>query len=681
MRTACIRTALLGTILQAGLLAGCGGGEPSGSTAQPGTARPVRTSTDGAAGLPVDARKVMQERNLSPDDVTAALRTYMPSGRHDDFLMFASSGHAGQVIVIGLPSMRILRTIAVYTPESWQGWGFGAGNDVIAAGAVDGKVMTWGDTHHPGLSRTKGEYDGQWLFIADKAHARMAVIDLRDFETKQIVKNPIAISDHGGAFATPDTDYIIQGGQYGHPLAWEYADIEEYDTRYRGHATFWKFDRQRGRIDVENSFALELPPYWQDLFQVGWGPSDGWAFGNSINTERYTGGIEKGRPPFESGVSQSDTDYLHIINWRAAEKAFRDGKFTRVNGFPVLTLDTLKKENILYFAPEPKSPHGVDVAPGGDFMVVSGKLDPHVTVYSFAKIQQAIAAKNWSLDPYGIPVLDFDAVVEARVELGLGPLHTQFDQQGYAYTSLFLDSAVARWTLGGPYEKLNPDRPWSLIGKTPVHYNIGHLAVPHGDTPKPEGRYLVALNKWSIDRFAPVGPLLPQNLQLLDIANTGANMKLLYDMPMGIGEPHYAQIIRADLLKPWNAYPEIGWDPHTQAVSPHAPKQGDEKIVRRDERTVEVFMTAIRSHFKPEHVEVLEGDRVIWHVTSVERALDAVHGFMLPGFNIMLSIEPGEYQRFEFTADKAGVYPFYCTEFCSALHLEMMGYFFVRPRS
>src|SRR5690606_36945232 len=214
-------TVLVTTALAA--LAGCGGN--SSSDASSSSASPVgqKSATNGASGLGGEAAKIASERKLSPDDVAAALKTYMPSGRHDEYIMFASSGHAGQVIVIGIPSMRILRTIAVYTPESWQGWGFGTGNDIIEEGAIDGKPITWGDTHHPGLSRTNGEYDGEWLFIADKAHARMAVIDLRDFETKQIVKNPIAISDHGGAFVTPNTEYIVQGGQYGHPLAWEYA--------------------------------------------------------------------------------------------------------------------------------------------------------------------------------------------------------------------------------------------------------------------------------------------------------------------------------------------------------------------------------------------------------------------------------------------------------------------------
>ena len=172
-----------------------------------------------------------------------------------------------------------------------------------------------------------------------------------------------------------------------------------------------------------------------------------------------------------------------------------------MNGFPVIGLQTLIDEGILYFVPEPKSPHGVDVTPNGDYMVVSGKLDPHVTVYSFEKIQQAIADQNWEPDQYGVPVLNFDAVLEAQVELGLGPLHTQFDDKGYAYTSLFLDSTVARWSLGG--RRTSSDDGWKLEGAIPVHYNIGHLAAAEGDTVSPDGGYVVALEQ-VVDR-----PLLP----------------------------------------------------------------------------------------------------------------------------------------------------------------------------
>jgi nitrous-oxide reductase len=203
------------------------------------------------------------------------------------------------------------------------------------------------------------------------------------------------------------------------------------------------------------------------------------------------------------------------------------------------------------------------VTPDGKYMVVAGKLDPHVTIYSFDKIQQAIADKNWTTDEFGIPVLDFDAVMLAQVELGLGPLHTQFDDQGNAYTSLFLDSALAKWTLGG-------DDPagYHAGGKTPVQYNIGHIAAAEGDTVSPDGQYLVALNKWAVDRFLPVGPLLPQNEQLIDIGGTADQGDLRH------ADGHRRAALRADdqgrQAQAWEVYPEVGWDP-TPSRSPSTP--------------------------------------------------------------------------------------------------------------
>lgn len=634
------------------------------------------------AGATEDINAIAEARGLTPADIANAVKTYTPSGMHDEYYLFASGGQSGQVYVIGLPSMRIVKQIAVFTPEPWQGFGYGAEGtmNLLAGGgtAANGAPLTWADTHHPGLSETAGDYDGQFLFINDKANARVAVVDLRDFEAKQIVKNPITLSDHGGTFVTPNTDWIVEGGQYAMPLGFEYSSISNYEADYRGMVTFWSFDREAGRIAFDKSFAIELPPYWQDLCDSGKLVSDGWIFCNSINTEMATGGVELGNPPFESGASQNDMDFLHVINLKKAAEVAAAGNTTLINDFPVITLDTAIAEGLLYFVPEPKSPHGSDVTPDGEFIIVAGKLDPHVTVYSFDKLMAAIEAGTSDTDPFGVPILDFDAVMEAQVELGLGPLHTQFDDKGYAYTSLFLDSAVARWSLGGSFDALNDDPPWTLVTKTPVQYNIGHITAAEGDTVSPDGKYLVAMNKWAVDRFMPVGPLLPQNFQLLDISGTGTDMPVVYDMPLPDGEPHYAQIIKADKIKAWDVYPEVGWDPHTQAVDPNAPKQGEERIVR-DGNNVEVFMTAVRSHFTPERVEIKQGDHVTWHITNVERALDATHGFTIPNYNIHVSIEPGEVVTFEFDATQDGVFSYYCTEFCSALHLEMMGYMLVEP--
>lgn len=618
-----------------------------------------------------DLGSVAEARGLSETDVLAAAKTYVPTGKMDEYLMFASGGQSGQVLVIGVPSMRLLKVIGVFTPEPWQGYGYGSEEhaSLFQQARMIDRDITWGDTHHPALSETDADYDGQYLFINDKANPRIAVIDLRDFETKQIVTNPLLASNHGGSFVTPNTEYVIEPSQYAAPLDGTYAGLDEYAEKYRGAVTLWKFDRERGRIDEASSFSIELPPYWQDLSDAGKGPSAGWAFLNTFNSEMATGGIESGNPPFEAGASANDMDYMIIYSWeRAAEVAQQPGKTETIQGRRVIPIETAVAEGILFMVPEPKSPHGVDVTPDGTRLVVSGKLDPHATIYNWQKIQDAIASRNFSgTDDYGIPILDFDAVIDGQVELGLGPLHTQYASNDIAFTSLFLESAVAKWSLSE----------MKVIEKLPVHYNVGHLAAAEGDTKSPDGNYLVSLNKWAIDRFQPVGPLHPQNFQLIDV--TGPQMQLLYDSPIGIGEPHYAQIIKADKLNAWTTYPEIGFDPMTMAKAEgDVPVGGDERIERRGNE-VHVYMTAIRSHFTPEHVVLNRGDNVVLHITNVEQARDATHGFAIDKYNVNLSLEPGETQTVRFVADRAGVFPFYCTEFCSALHLEMVGYMLVRP--
>jgi nitrous-oxide reductase len=639
--------------LAAGALIACSSGGP-GATATKGTA-------DGLASL-------MKARNLSEADVRSALMTYTPTGRHDQYYMLASGGQSGQVVVIGIPSMRILKYIAVFTPEPWQGYGYGdQSKQVLDQGKRHGHDIRWADTHHPALSETNADYDGKFLFIGDKANARVAVIDLRDFSTKQIVTTHLIESNHGAAFVTPNTDYVIEGTQYPAPLGGEYADVKLFKEKYRGAAVFWRFDRAKGRIDPEKSFAIELPPYMQDLSDAGKGPSDGWAFMNSIDTELAYGGNQEGNVPLEAGASKNDMDYMHVINWRKAAEVAAAGKTETIAGMRVIRLDTAVKEGLLYFIPEPKSPHGVDVAPNGDDLVVGGKLDTHGTVYSFAKIKAQIdAGKFESRDPYGVPVLSFKDSIRGQVELGLGPLHSQFDDKGNVYTSLFLESVVAKWSL----------KDLKLLDKTSTHYNIGHLAAAEGDTVSPDGKYLVAMNKWALDRFMPVGPLLPQNFQLIDIS--GEKMRVVYDLPIPLGEPHYAQIIKADKLHPIDIYPP-DTDPYTDAKAEFRVEGGKERVERRPDG-VHVFMTAVRSHFTPDLIRVNEGDAVHLHITNLEQAQDATHGFTIDSYNMSLSLEPGRHDDVDFIADRPGVFPMYCTEFCSALHLEMAGYFLVEPR-
>ncbi|UWP88988.1 Sec-dependent nitrous-oxide reductase [Aliiroseovarius crassostreae] len=612
--------------------------------------------------------EVMERRGLSQKDLLAAAKTYTPTGGRDEFIVFSSGGQSGQVMVYGVPSMRILKYVSVFTPEPWQGYGFDEESKaILESGKIDGREIHWGDTHHPAITETNGDVDGEYLFINDKSAPRVGVISLHDFETQQIVVNPILQSEHGGTFVTPNSEYVIEAAQYPGVLGRGFAPLSEFNEKFRGAVTYWKFDREAGRIDEGKSFSIELPPYSQDLSDAGKGVSDGWSFTNSFCAERYVGGIESGRPPFEAGCSQADTDYLHIINWKKAEEVYKSGNVTMINDHPVISMQTAIDEGLVFLVAEPKSPHGVDVSPNGEYIIVGGKLDTQGSVYSFSKIKAAIDAKKFSgTDPYGIPVIAMEDAIHVQVPLGLGPLHTQYDsKECVVYTSLYVDSQVAKWDYCEG----------KVLDKISIHYNIGHLVAMEGETVNPKGKYLISLNKLAIDRFNPVGPLHPQNHQLIDIS--GDKMELLYDMPVPLGEPHYATAISAEKLKPLVRY-RYGTNSRTGGKHEGAVRPGQERI-ERDGTNVKVYMTAIRSHFTPEIIEVNEGDTVEFIITNSERAEDETHGFSVSTFDVNLSLEPGKTATAKIHADKPGVFSFYCTEFCSALHLEMQGYLVVKP--
>lgn len=564
--------------------------------------------------------------------------------------------------------MRIYKYIAVFTPEPWQGYGYDEeSKKVLEGGKINGRAMTWGDSHHPAFTEKNGEYTGDYLFINDKANPRLAVIDLKTFETVQIVSNPVIKSEHGGAFVTPNSEYVLEASQYAAPLDRNYHPLEAFENAYRGAVTLWKFDLDKGRINEAESLTLELPPYNQDLSDAGKGVSDGWAFINSFNTEMYTGGIEAGLPPNEAGMSRNDHDYLHVFNWKKIAELGKDPKNVKViNGHRVVPIEVAVANDALFLIPEPKSPHGVDVSPDGKYLVIGGKLDTHASVYDFEKIKKLIDAKDYAgKDTFGIPILDMKKSLHGQVELGLGPLHTAFDSKdGVLYTSLYVDSQVVRWD----YKKLK------VLDRINVHYNIGHLDSMEGKSTKPKGDWLLALDKLSIDRFNPVGPLHPQNHQLIDIS--GPKMELTYDLPIPLGEPHDVVSIAADKLTPKVTF-DIGTDSRTEKPSPYATLAGQERV-ERDGNNVTVYATMVRSHINPERITVNKGDHVKIHLSSLERAQDETHGFAVDSMNVHASLEPGKTVTVEFDATEEGVFPYYCTEFCSALHLEMMGYLMVK---
>jgi nitrous-oxide reductase len=640
----------------------------------------------GSTSLSGQAQRVATERKLSADDVTRAVKTFVPPGlpNMDTHMLFSSGGHGGQILVMGVPSMKLLKVIGVFTPEPWQGHGYGADSSdsifkagtTAAGGAVSSarNMLTWGDTHHPALSETKGEYDGRWIYVNDRANGRIAMVDLRDFKTKQIIDVPNLDSSHGGCFVTPNSEYVHISTMS--PTLTDRSKAVSALTNYkdlmRGYSTFLAINQKTGRMELERSFQVELPPYTQDLADSGKLVSEGWVFINSYNSEMAIGGNAENGQPIEVGASKNDFDMMHVIDWKKAEVAVQAGKTRTINGMKVITLDVAASDGILHLIPEPKSPHGVDVAPNGNYITVGGKLDPHVTIYGFDKIKAAIDAKNYEKkDDFGVPVLKYDAVVAGRVEVGLGPLHTQYDEKGYGYISLFLDSAVSKFSLGEPYFK--GDQAFKLVDKLKVNYNIGHLVTMEGDTVKPDGKYLVALNKWSIDRFPVVGTLKPQNFQLVDL--TGEKMEILSDTPIGIGEPHYVQAIRSERIKAWEVYPP-GTNPLTMEPDKNAITDGQDRSEKRG-NTLEVWMSVKRSQFKPDTLRAARGDKVILHLTNVEKTPDATHGFAIPRYNINVSLDPGEVATVEFVADAEGSFAMYCTEFCSALHLEMQGWFLV----
>lgn len=571
--------------------------------------------------------------------------TYVAPGELDEYYMFYSGGHSGNVYVAGVPSMRHISTIPVFAPYPATGYGFDDETKKMIGG------FTWGDVHHPSLSETKGDYDGRWLFVNDNGNNRVARIDLRDFKTKQILGPIPNISGlHGGAFVTPNTEYVLAASRFSVPLPkGTVQPIEDYATKYNGIVSGVKVDPQSGEMSV--GWQIITPPFNFDLGDAGKLTSDGWAFWTCYNAERATGQLEV-------TSTQKDRDYIAAVNWKEAEKAVAAGKVKTISGVKVL--DPKEVPGILYLIPCSKSPHGVDVTPDGKYFVGSGKLQSITTTFSVEKMLKAIEAKDFTGNEDGIPVLNYDNVKEAEVNVGLGPLHTQFDNQGFAYTSLFVESAVAKWKLGT----------WELVDKVPVAYNIGHLATAEGDTVNPDGKYLVALNKLSHGRHLSVGPSQPEASQLIDLA--GDKLKVLYDA-FTEPEPHYAQMIKADKLKPIEVYPK------EENKDPNAVWEVKDAKVERSGNNVTVKMVAVRSTLSPFKLEVNQGDKVTIHLTNIEQTTDELHGFGLGEYNINIVVDPGETKTISFIADKPGVFPYYCTNFCSALHQEMQGYLLVKP--
>ena len=608
---------------------------------------------------------VVKRRGLNADDILAAAKTYTPDNLVEEYVALNSGGQAGNMIMYTIPSMRLVKYVPTAARQPENGFGFSRESmDMMKTGYIDGQELLWGDTHHPGFSETGGKYDGKWAVINDKANPRIYVVDLKDWELKQTVINPIFRSDHGGAFFTPDSRYILEASQYPAPFDHKYYPLTEanFQKYWRGGLTYWRFDNDKGKIDEKNSFTLEFPPYTQDLSDAGKNASDGWSFTNSFCTEMYFGGIESGRPPFEAGCSSRDVDYLHVVNWKKAEQLIKQGKYDLIRGHKVISIKTAIKNNILFLVPEPKSPHGVDVSPDGKYIIVAGKLDSHAWVYSFDKIMAAIDEKNYEgTDSFGIPIIALETALHGSLEVGLGPLHNQFDDEpGVIYTSIYVDSRITKWD----YINLK------VLDHVSSHYNVGHLVAAHGDAVDPRGKYLISLNKLSIDRFNPVGPLHPQNHQLIDI--DGDKMKVLYDMPLPMGEPHYTIIMDLNEVNSFDTY-DVGTNIYTNSKSKYYTALGKESIKTKGNKFT-VFGTIKDGKVVPANISVKQGSDVLIHLTNHGQSKTDHYVYEIASYDQMYRWRPGETATLEFNAEKAGMYPLLLDNYHSPEGRQLQGY-------
>jgi len=602
----------------------------------------------------------------------ASSRVYVAPGKHDELYSFMSGGFSGQVSVYGLPSGRMLKVVPVFSQNAENGWGYS--EETKAMFNTSHGFVPWDDTHHPELSQTDGEIDGRWLFINANNTPRVARIDLTRFETDEILEIPNAAGGHASAFVTPNTEYAVSATRFSVPVPNTDMPIADYKKAFKGTLTFMKAN-EPGKMRI--AFQILMPGFNYDLGHSGKGPSDGWFFFTSYNSEQA---YEK----LEVNASQADKDFIAAVNYRKAEACVAEGRAKQVKAeyvhnytderSRVAKSDTLTRVTLLdprdcpgivYYLPTPKSPHGVDVDPSGEYIVAGGKLATVIPIHSATKLLKAIENKQFERELEGIPVLKYDAILAGEVkEPGLGPLHTEFDGRGNAYTSMFLSSEVVKWKLGT----------WQVLDRMPVYYSVGHIMIPGGDSKKPYGKYLVAMNKITKDRYLPTGPELTQSAQLIDIS--GDKMKMLLDFPT-IGEPHYAQGMPASLIKE----KQLKFHRLSENTHPLAVKAESEAGITRTGKRVTVKMVAIRSHFAPDNLEGIQvGDTVDFAVTNVEQDWDILHGFAILGMNNAETIlQPGETRTLRWIPKKAGVYPFYCTDFCSALHQEMQGYVRVSP--
>jgi len=595
---------------------------------------------------------VKKTRGLNDEDVLAAAKTFMPRGGRDEYFAFVGSGNSGTMIVYGLPSMRIYKYVGVFSPEPWQGYGFDDESTLmLKKGSLDNTLLKYGDMRFPALSETGGKYNGKYLFYSDGANSRIALLGLDDFETKQVLMHPLFINAYPGVAVSQGTEFIFQTSEF--PTPWDHREadvISDYETKFKSGITAWKFTdtdeavgtgHHIGRMIKEESFTLELPPFILDNFDAGKLGSHGLLVGLA---------------------SYQNQNYIYVYDYLKAQNL----QMYTENDFAVVPFKEAVNAAAFALIPLDQAAKSLKVDPSGKYFIAASNT---TQVFDFAKVKTVLDQQTFSFsDILGAPQINPADVLHGEIELGNNVIDLAFDYRpNVVYASVYDDQKIVRWN----YETLVAENSLELSFKP------GHLMTPQGNSIEPHSNYLTVVNKEGVyENAIKSGPTRPSYQHLIDISSD--EMRDIYTMSIPQSNIYGSVGVLRTTIKPIIRYP-LGTNTRTGEISRFKTVAGQEKIEREGNR-VHVFGTLIRSHITPEIVEVEEGDVVTFHLTNLERAEDETHGFTVSTYGVHGSFEPGKTASLTFKADRAGVFPYYCTEFCSALHLEMEGIFLVRPK-